>query len=82
MLQTTDESWWANFDPTELESCSRCSFLPVCWGGCPKKHLEGDSHALDEQGSYWRSNLPRLVAGAVDEKPLAGFVFDDGDQFR
>jgi uncharacterized protein len=60
-----DSSWWASFDPTRAPSCSRCSFLPICWGGCPKKHLEGDQHALREQGMYWRNNLPRLILKAA-----------------
>ena len=72
----TDEIWWDTFDPTKLESCGRCSFLPICWGGCPKKHLEGDQHALKEQGRYWRSNLPRLIAtaanfGEFDDREIA-----------
>jgi uncharacterized protein len=35
-----DAAWWEAFDPTVQPNCSRCSFLPICWGGCPKKHLE------------------------------------------
>jgi uncharacterized protein len=54
-----DTGWWQEFDPTRLPTCSKCSFLPICWGGCPKKHLEGDEHGTLEQGRYWRTNLPR-----------------------
>lgn len=76
-----DSIFWATFDPTTRPSCMRCSFLPVCWGGCPKKHLERDEWALFEQSLYWRRNLPRLVAQA------AGFdaptiEYDELDQFR
>jgi len=60
-----DAGWWAEFDPTRQPACSRCSFLPICWGGCPKKHLDGDRAALDEQGAYWRRNLGRHVLSAV-----------------
>ncbi len=60
-----DAGFWEGFDPTRAPTCSACTFLPICWGGCPKKHLEGDRHALDEQGRYWRTNLPRLVARAA-----------------
>lgn len=62
--RSSDAGWWSKFDPTALPTCRRCSFLPVCWGGCPKKHLEGDTHAIREQGRYWRTNLPRLIAQA------------------
>lgn len=78
-----DGEWWQSFDPTQQPTCSSCSFLPICWGGCPKKHLEQDQHSLREQGRYWRSNLPRLIAQA------AGFVtgprdpeFSEALQFR
>ena len=57
-----DGKWWSSFDPTRLPTCSVCSFLPICWGGCPKKHLERDELAIREQGRYWRTNLPRLIA--------------------
>lgn len=77
-----DEAWWARFDPTTLPTCSRCSFLPICWGGCPKKHLEGDQHAIAEQGAYWRANLPRLIASRAGESMAKGLAFSEADQFR
>ena len=80
--QQSQRAWWDGFDPTELPSCSRCSFLPICWGGCPKKHLEGDQHALREQGAYWRRNLARLVADGVDRKLDRAVELTEADQFR
>ena len=77
-----DKTWWDSFDPTVQPSCSRCSFLPICWGGCPKKHLEGDAHALHEQSIYWRTNLPRLVASRFGLTPADGFNYTEADQFR
>jgi uncharacterized protein len=77
-----DRQWWEQFDPTTLPSCSRCSFLPICWGGCPKKHLERDEHALNEQSVYWRTNLPRLVASRFGFAAEAGFSYTEADQFR
>jgi uncharacterized protein len=77
-----DAAWWDAFEPTAQPTCSRCSFLPICWGGCPKRHLEGDRHALDEQGAYWRTNLARLVAARFGVEPLSGFVYGQSDQFR
>src|ERR1700691_3148121 len=79
---SSDESWWRNFDPSELPTCSKCSFLPVCWGGCPKKHLESDRHAILEQAAYWRRNLPRLVAEGVGLTCDVDFRFAEHDQFR
>jgi uncharacterized protein len=77
-----DVRWWKEFDPTTAPSCSRCSFLPICWGGCPKKHLEADTHAIDEQGRYWRNNLARLVARAAEIENLRDSVIPIQLQFR
>lgn len=78
-----DAPWWDAFDPTRQPNCSRCSFLPVCWGGCPKKHLEGDTASLHEQSLYWRKALPQKIAWhfgvAMDEST---FTFSESDQFR
>lgn len=77
-----DAGWWERFDPTQVPACSRCSFLPVCWGGCPKTHLEGDRRALVEQGAYWRAHLPRLIADGVKLELLGPTEFTAADQFR
>ena len=78
-----DADWWTAFDPTLQPNCSRCSFLPVCWGGCPKNHLEGNSLSLHEQSLYWRKALPQKIAwqfGAAIEE--SAFSFTEADQFR
>lgn len=77
-----DKEWWKSFDPTLLPTCSRCSFLPVCWGGCPKRHLEASQVDVESEGRYWRRNLPRLIAAGFAEEPPAGFVYTSADQFR
>ncbi len=77
-----DDTWWKAFDPCEQATCRQCSFLPICWGGCPKKHLEQDRHALDEQGDYWRQNLARLIANGAHETLTTPIVYDEADQFR
>ena len=76
-----DERWWAEFDPTAVSSCSRCSFLPVCLGGCPEKQLEQDQAALDAQSVYWRRNLARLICKTA-EIPEVTWQFSERDQFR
>lgn len=83
MTPGRDADWWTAFDPTLQPNCSRCSFLPICWGGCPKKHLEGDSHSLHEQSLYWRKALPQKIAwqfGVALEEST--FSFTEADQFR
>lgn len=78
----SERQWWERFDPCDEPTCSRCSFLPICWGGCPKKHLEHDRHALEEQGAYWRANLARLVAHKAGESLSVDLVYGTADQFR
>lgn len=78
-----DAGWWEDFDPTLQPNCSRCSFLPICWGGCPKKHLEGDQKSLHEQSLFWRTALPQKIAWQFGV-PLQvdAFSFSEQDQFR
>lgn len=78
----TDHEWWQTFDPTTLPNCKRCSFLPICWGGCPKRHLENDQHALAEQGTYWRTNLARMIRTVAGIEASPAFVYSEQDQFR
>lgn len=78
----TDAAWWAAFDPTALPTCSRCSFLPVCWAGCPKRHLDRDETAIAEQGAYWRRNLARLVADGTGSRLERDITLDVSEQFR
>src|SRR5262249_26956338 len=78
-----DAAWWQAFDPTSRPNCSRCSFLPVCWGGCPKKHLEGDQNSLHEQSLFWRKALAQKIAWRFGVPLEAGtFSFSERDQFR
>ena len=83
MTPGPDANWWTTFDPTRQPNCSRCSFLPVCWGGCPKEHLEKDAPSLHETSLYWRKALPQKIAWqfgvALDE---SAFSFSEADQFR
>jgi len=81
-VEGPDRRFWTNFDPTKQPQCSHCSFLPVCWSGCPKKHLEGDTQAISEQGLYWRTNLPRLIARSIDVAIEPGTAFTLDEQFR
>ncbi len=77
-----DNEWWEKFNPCELPSCSKCSFLPICWGGCPKKHLDNDKHSLDEQSEYWRRNLYHKLVSYVGCTPKHANLLTEADQFR
>ena len=77
-----DQKFWEDFDPTIQDSCSECTFLPICWGGCPKKHLEKDLHALEETSQYYRKNLGSRVASEANVTAPLGFEFLQRDQFK
>jgi uncharacterized protein len=80
-----DRAWWDEYDPTTLPTCSRCSFLPICWSGCPKMHLDattGGEVPKPDHGKHWRRALPRLIAAGFGEQPPDGFAYDEADQFR
>jgi uncharacterized protein len=76
-----DAGFWKDFDPTTRPRCSACTFLPICWSGCPKVHLERDALAIREQGEYWRANLARQVAKGLGLTPVADWVYSPQDQF-
>lgn len=80
--QYQDARWWAEFDPTRGRRCEGCSFLPVCLGGCPHKHLQEDEAALEAQSEYWRRNLPRLMAEKAGARIHGEYVFTEREQFR
>jgi uncharacterized protein len=77
-----DREWWEEFDPTTLPTCSRCSFLPVCWGGCPKRHLDGSRADVDAEGRFWRRNLPGMIAAGLRESIPHDHEFSMAEQFR
>jgi uncharacterized protein len=80
-----DRAWWDEYDPTKLETCSRCSFLPICWSGCPKMHLDATADGdvpKPNHGKHWRTALPRMIAAGFGEQPPDGFSYSEADQFR
>jgi uncharacterized protein len=83
--QFADRAWWDEYDPTALPTCSKCSFLPICWSGCPKMHLDATADGdvpKPNHGQHWRSALPRLIAAGFGQQPPEGFAYSEADQFR
>lgn len=77
-----DSEFWDSFDPTLLPNCSKCTFLPICWGGCPKRHLEGDTHSLNETSLYYRKNLPSIIANKAKAKIPEDYVLSEEQQYK
>lgn len=39
---TSDKNMrWLRFDPTRNDPCRGCKVLPLCFGGCPHRHING-----------------------------------------
>ncbi|QWG14175.1 radical SAM protein [Bradyrhizobium sediminis] len=50
---------WLRFDPTRDDPCRSCNVLPVCFGGCPHRHVE---HAPSEfTCNQIRYNLREMI---------------------
>ena len=51
------------YDPTEDAVCSRCKFMPICFGGCPHSRIENNQ--LCEQYRYNVGEFMQAYADAV-----------------
>lgn len=80
--QLEEGKFWSSFDPTIRKRCGKCTFLPLCWGACPKLHLENDVASLEQQSEFWRAMLPRRLAASLDIQLRTGFAFTESDQFK
>jgi uncharacterized protein len=81
-LMDANKAWWDKFDPCNLPSCSKCSFLPICFGGCAKKHFDRDQQSLDAMSEYWKNNLSRMVSSYLKYSMDGLSHFSERDQFR
>jgi uncharacterized protein len=57
---------YMNYDPCSNPSCSKCEYLPICMGGCPKTQLEGDNGYTDRFKRYWDANLDAMLRTYAD----------------
>lgn len=51
------------YDPTEDPVCSKCKFMPICFGGCPHSRIENNQ--LCEQYRYNVGEFMQAYADAV-----------------
>jgi len=77
-----DKYFWSEYDPTNLPVCKQCSFLPICWGGCPKFRLENNFSTFEDISRFYRINLPHRIAKFSNHKALKAFTFQFSDQFK
>ncbi len=55
---------YMNYDPCSNPSCSKCEYLPICMGGCPKVQIERNN--TDQFKRYWDANLDTMLRTYAD----------------
>ena len=55
------------FDPTEVEPCRSCKYLPICMGGCPCQRLQNGEVKCD-MIRYSLDKLMRKLPRKLEEK--------------
>ncbi len=59
-----------SYDPFTHERCSKCQYLPVCMGGCPKTWFEGNEFYLARRSAYWENNFETLIRTYAQSGPV------------
>ena len=57
---------YSKYDPYTHDRCSECQYLPVCMGGCPKTHFEGNEFYIKRQSQHWENNFQHMVRNYAD----------------
>lgn len=57
---------YSKYDPYTHERCSECQYLPVCMGGCPKTHFEGNDFYIQRQSQHWENNFEHMIRNYAD----------------
>jgi len=58
-LNSSNNIRWMRFDPTRNDPCRSCEVLPLCFGGCPHRHVDGAHEAFT--CNEIRSNVKEMV---------------------
>ena len=49
-------------DPIESSVCSKCSFLPICMGGCPHNRIENEfNNKKNDLCTIWKKDLAHFL---------------------
>jgi uncharacterized protein len=57
---------YMNYDPCSQPTCSKCEYLPICMGGCPKTQFEHNTYYTDEFKRFWDANLDTMLRSYAD----------------
>jgi len=56
---------WLSFDPFSIPGCGECLFLPLCFGGCPKKLFEEGKLGRRSACRFWSKRFSALLSIAA-----------------
>jgi uncharacterized protein len=56
---------WLSFDPFNVDRCRNCLFLPLCYGGCPKKLFEEGETGRLSACRFWSKRFSALLSLAA-----------------
>lgn len=52
---------WLSYDPFDVDKCCKCDLLPICFGGCPKRVLEGECPTQGHSCEYTKKNIDSIL---------------------
>lgn len=57
---------WRSYDPFSHPRCKECQYLPLCLGGCPKAHMDGNEREIAAQSAFFEGNFESAVRSYAD----------------
>lgn len=56
-----DSERWNKYDPFTHSRCKECQYLPVCLGGCPRTHMEGEEEKIKASSEFFEQSFGHMV---------------------
>jgi uncharacterized protein len=81
-LYNTNLLKWLSLDPFGAAGCRECVFLPLCFGGCPKKLFEEGERGRRSACRFWSVRFSGLLSLAARRGLGAGAAHAAGDAGR
>ena len=73
--QVIDNRYLYGADPLEDKTCSQCSYLPICFGGCPHKRIENEfKHEYHDTCTHLKGSLKEFIKIHLLSKTDSAFI--------
>lgn len=79
--QTKGPFDYYSYDPFSAPTCSKCKYLPICLGGCPKTQFEQRQDEIDANKRYWDMSLDPMITAFADSL-LEGGMLSQSEAFE